>query len=280
MSLIERALGRAKDAAKVTTSAAVKRPALQLPEARAMLSPDLRVTVDMRERLGLNAGHELQHQHASEYRHIKRQVVAEIRANPAERIVLVASALAGDGKSFTAANLAISLALEPDFTVLLVDADAINPQLSRTFGLASRPGLMNALVDPGCDSESLIVTTDIDGLSVLPAGSANDNATEYFGSDHMRQVLARLLAVPNRIVLIDSLPLLLTTEVRALVPLVSQVLLVVRAESTPATAVQQALSLIGENTNVKLVLNAVSRTHLARYLGYDYGFDYNYSPKR
>jgi protein-tyrosine kinase len=280
MSLIERALGRAKSAADVKTPATVRRPALKLPERRVSLEPDLLVTEEMRQRLGLNAIPDRQHQHDSEYRHIKRQVVAGVRANPAERVVLVASALAGEGKSFTAANLAFSLALEPDYTVLLVDTDVINPQLSRTFGLASRPGLMNALVDPGCDVESLIVTTNVEGLSVLPAGSASENATEYFGSDRMREIISHLLSAPNRIVLIDSLPLLLTTEVRALMPLASQVLLVVRAESTSEAAVRQALNLIGENINVKLVLNAVSRTHIARYLGYDYGFEYNYSPKR
>jgi protein-tyrosine kinase len=280
MSFIERALGKAKRSADAAASPNVRRPALNAPVSRAAATPELIVTADIRQGLGLNASHELQHQHSSEYRHIKRQVVAEVRANPAERVLLVASALAGEGKSFTAANLAFSLALEPDYTVLLIDADVINPQLTRTLGLSARPGLMNALVDPALDVESLIISTNVEGLSVMPAGSSSENATEYFGSDRMQDILARLLSMPNRIVLIDSLPLLLTTEVRALMPLASQVLLVVRAESTSETAVQRALALIGEDINVKLVLNAVSRTHIARYLGYDYGFDYNYSPKR
>jgi protein-tyrosine kinase len=280
MSLIERALGKAKRSTDAGASPNVRRPALNAPVSRAAATPELIVTAAIRQGLGLNASDELQHQHSSEYRHIKRQVVAEVRENPAERVLLVASALAGEGKSFTAANLAFSLALEPDYTVLLIDADVINPQLTRTLGLSARPGLMNALVDPALDVESLIISTNVEGLSVMPAGSASENATEYFGSERMQDILARLLSVPNRIVLIDSLPLLLTTEVRALMPLASQVLLVVRAESTSETAVQRALALIGEDINVKLVLNAVSRTHIARYLGYDYGFDYNYSPKR
>jgi protein-tyrosine kinase len=279
MSLIEKALGRIKSNAAASAPSASQRPALKLPEPRASLEPDLLVTETMRERLGLNAADTLQHQHASEYRHIKRQIVADVRENSADRVVLVVSAIAGEGKSFTAANLALSLALEPDHTVLLVDADVINPQLTRTFGLSQRSGMMNALVDPACDVDSLIVTTNIEGFSVLPAGSASANATEYFGSDRMRAVLDRLLQVPNRIILIDSLPLLQTTEARALMPFASQVLLVVRAESTPQTAVRQAVDLIGEEVDVKLVLNAVVRTQLTRYLGYGYGFDYDYSPK-
>jgi protein-tyrosine kinase len=140
--------------------------------------------------------------------------------------------------------------------------------------------LMNALADDSIDIESLVVTTDIEGLSVLPAGSASDHATEYFASDRMRAVIDRLAAVPNRIIVIDSLPLLLTTEVRALIPLASQVLLVVRAESTPQAAVHQAVGLIGEDVNLKVVLNAVVRTPLSQYLGYGQGFDYNYAPVR
>jgi protein-tyrosine kinase len=279
MSLIEKALGRIKSNAAAAAPGASQRLALKLPEPRASLEPDLLVTEAMRERLGLKAADTLQHQHASEYRHIKRQIVADVRENPADRIVLVVSAIAGEGKSFTAANLARSLALEPDYTVLLVDADVINPQLTRTLGLSQRPGLMNALVDPACDVDSLILTTNIEGFSVLPAGSASTNATEYFGSDRMRAVLDRLRQVPNRIILIDSLPLLQTTEARALMSFASQVLLVVRAESTPQSAVRQAVELIGEDIAVKLVLNAVVRTQLTRYLGYGYGFDYGYSPK-
>jgi receptor protein-tyrosine kinase len=96
----------------------------------------------------------------------------------------------------------------------------------------------------------------------------------------MRQVLDQLLSVPNRIVVIDSLPLLQTTEARALTPLASQLLLVVRAESTPQVAVKQALELISPEANVKVVLNAVVRSRLTRYLGYGYGYDYDYSQKK
>jgi protein-tyrosine kinase len=280
VSLIERALGKARDADagrnRPTTS---RRLPLKTSASRAVADPQLRVTREMRQQLGLEILHELAHQRTSEYRNLKRQIIAEIRANPTDRIVVVTSALAGDGKSFTSANLARSLASEPDFSVLLIDGDAVNPHISRAFQIANRPGLINALVDANCDINSLILTTDIEGLSVLPAGSANENATEYFASERMGFLLETLKAVPNRIVVIDSLPLLVTTESRVLVPLASQVLLVVRAESTSQSAVQQALKLIGDPRHVKVVLNAAVRTRLSRYFGYDYGFDYDYSPQ-
>lgn len=277
MSLIERALGKVRRSASGPGGTATgRRPALKMPESRVAAEPHLRISTEMRDQLGLSVTDAQARQRAAEYRHIKHQVVEAIHANPGGRVVLVASALAGEGKSYTAANLARSLALEPDFTVLLIDADAVKPHLSRALQLVDRPGLMNALVDHGCDVESLVVTTDIEGLSVLPAGSASEQATEYFGSDRMRAIIEQLQSVPNRIVLIDSLPVLLTTEARALVPLASQVLLVVRAESTPQAAVRQTLKLIGENASVKIVLNAVVRTRLSKYLGYGYGYEYHY----
>ncbi len=250
------------------------------PVPRVAAEPQLRMTAEIQERPGLVARPEQQHQHTSEYRHIKRQVVAEIRENPDERIVLVASALAGEGKSFTSANLARSMALEPDFTVLLVDADVHKPKLTTALGLTGRKGLIDALVDPGMDPESQVQTTDIEGLSVLPAGTPHPNATEYFASERMRGVLDRLLSVPNRIVVIDSLPLLLTTEARALTPHAHQLLMVVRAESTPQAAVKQALALVGDSVQVKLILNAVVTTHVSRYLGYGFDYQYSASPTR
>jgi protein-tyrosine kinase len=283
MSLIERALGKANAAtgayAQVPDPAATtaRRRVLQAPPSRIVANPQLRLGPDMLEKLGLLSPEPQEHQRVSEYRDIKRHVLSEIREGASTRVVLLTSALAAEGKSFSSANLARSLALEPDFTVLLIDADVIKPQISRLTNLVDRPGLMNALTDPESDVESMIVTTDIEGLSILPAGIANHSATEYLSSDRMRTLLNALSAVPNRIVVIDSLPLLVTTEARALAPLAGQVLVVVRAESTPRSAVRQAVELLDDQVNVKLLLNAVVQSRVARYLGYGYGFDETYA---
>jgi protein-tyrosine kinase len=280
MSLIEKALGKARQAipAKPAGESAgnSQRPAMRMPVPRMADKPQVIFTDEVKKRLGLIAPTDQEHQRAAEYRQIKRGVIGDIRESRANRIVLVASALAGEGKSFTSANLARSIALEPDYCVLLLDADVIKPHLTRSMRLADKQGLMNALVNPDVDIESLVLSTDVEGLSFLPAGSASEHATEYFASERMRSVLDTLLLVPNRIIVIDSLPLLLTTESRALAPLAGQVLLVVRAESTPQHAVKQSVELMGESTNVKFVLNAVVRTRLTRYFGYGYGYDYEY----
>jgi protein-tyrosine kinase len=278
MSLIERALGKLRSSATGQRfPATVRRPVLDSSPAEQAWEPQLVLTQQMREHLGIADAGNFEHQRGAEFRHIKRQVLADIRKNPSERVVLVASALSGEGKSFTSANLACSMAMEHDYSVLLVDADAVKPHLSRSMQLTDEHGLIDALADPACDVESLILRTNIPGLSVLPSGSVCEQATEYFASERMRQILEQLLMVQNRIVLIDALPLLLTTESRALVPLASQILIVVRAESTPQAALKEALDLVGQGRNVKLVLNAVVRTKLARYLGYSYGFEYDYS---
>lgn len=298
MSLVERALTKLREAAapdgggqaeaaadtqespRTAPQRAARRASdepTRPPFPRAFAEPDLTITESLLRDAGLIAPFDQQRQVTSEYRHVKRRLLAEVQAGTANRLVLMASALPGEGKSFSSANLAMSLALEPDYTVLLVDADVIKPNLSRVFGLTDRPGLVDAVADAAVGIESMIVTTSIEGLSILPAGRMDPNATELFASSRMQQVVDQLLAVPNRLVVVDSLPLLLTTEARALVPLAGQILLVVRAESTPQQAVLQALELIGDEANVKLMLNAVVRTKAMKYLGYGYyGYDYNY----
>lgn len=283
MSLIEKAMGKAKVAPASGAVAAALPPVGTPVRADAFVAgqrsarePQLRVTEAMQDTLGLRAPREQERQRAAEYRHIKRQLVSELRENDARRVIVVASALAGEGKSFTAANLARSLALEPEHTVLLIDADVIKPFISQSLGISDRKGLMDALLDPMRNPEDLVLTTDIEGLSVMPAGSVSEHATEYFASGRRQEVLSQLLAVPNRIIVIDTLPLLQTTEARALSPSGGQVLLVVRAESTPQAAVREALSVLDRGANVKLVLNAAVRTRVTRYLGYGYGYDYNY----
>jgi exopolysaccharide/PEP-CTERM locus tyrosine autokinase len=292
MSLIERALNKARDGAAPVPVGSGGRvgaepPTPQAPASaviparspalRRVESPELQVTDSLLAAAGLLAPHDQQRQVTSEYRHIKRRLLSEIQSGSANRMILMASALPGEGKSFSSANLAFSLALEPDFTVVLVDADVIKPNLTRVFGLLGRPGLMDAAADRSVDVESLIVSTNIEGLSILPAGRTDANATEYFASSRMQELVNELLAVPNRLLVVDSLPLLLTTESRALVPLAGQVVLVVRAESTPQQAVLQAVDLLGEDVNVKVLLNAMVRTRAQAYMGYGYyGYNYNY----
>ncbi len=164
------------------------------------------------------------------------------------RLIMVTSALPGDGKTFTSINLAFSLARERDISVLLVDADLLKPHVSKIFGLQQAPGLTDALTDETVSIESLVVATNVRGLSILPAGTPAEGTAELLSSDRMRQMMASLCTQnPRRIVLFDSPPLLITSEGPALADLAGQIVLVVRAGQTPQRAVLDAIGLIDEH---------------------------------
>jgi protein-tyrosine kinase len=166
------------------------------------------------------------------------------------------------------------MAREKDHSVLLVDADVIKPHVSRLFGVEKEPGLLDLLANPDLDPRSLILPTDIPGLTFLPAGTAAENATELLASARMREVVAQLSAMdPSRVVLLDTLPILLTSESRVLATLVGQIVLVVKAGVTPQHAVADALNAIGEGKSVSLVLN---QAELTGPMGYYYGYRYGY----
>ena len=289
MSLVERALEKAR--ANSPSGSTAKEAAAPKPRRdegstiekaplfpRVAVSPQLHITEQMLESSGLRAPPKMLRQQTAEYRHIKRQLIATMGESKSDfrQIIMVTSALAGDGKTHSATNLALSLAMEPDFTVLLIDADVAKPRLSRMWGLEERPGLMDALAHHDKNPESLVLSTSIEGLSLLPAGLNHPNATELFASARMHDVVRALSRPANRIIVVDALPLLLATEARALLPFGGQVVVVVRAEVTPRAAVRQSLELIGERANVNLLLNGTEQDGFGRgrYSGYNYTYTY------
>jgi receptor protein-tyrosine kinase len=239
---------------------------------------------DALRRVGLLPPEHQQRELSHQYRTLKRPLIKHIQdvvagaatATGSPRSVMVTSALPGEGKTFTSMNLAMSLALEKDYSVILVDGDAPKPHISHTLGLGSEAGLFDVLSDPSRPIESVVLPTSIKGLSVLPVGHRSDTATELLASARTRQVIAELEALdPRVIVLVDSPPILLTSEARVLASLFGQVLLVVSAGRTPQQAVAHSLEIIGEGPRVGLVLNqAIHDTETGGYYGYGYGYGY------
>lgn len=226
---------------------------------------------------GLLAPEHQNRQIASQYRQIKRPLVAQALGRgkpPLERgqLIMVTSAMPSEGKTFTSINLALSMALEKDLRVVLVDADAPKPQISKMFGISAETGMLDALADPQLDVEDLILGTDIPNLFVLPSGARNDHATELFASERMTQSMQRLVRRdPGRIVLFDTPPLLLTTESQALTHVVGQIVVVVRAQHTPQHVLLDALSYLPETTSTSLILNqSVTKSESGSYY-YGYG---------
>lgn len=211
---------------------------------------------------------------AQQYRQIKRPLINRalgrgMPAVPQGNLVMIASSVPGEGKTFMSLNLALSMRLEEDVTVLLVDGDVVNPRMSQVLGVQDEPGLLDVVRDPSMSVASVVLPTEVPGLSFLPAGRPSDNATELLASVRMHQVVVQLASDdPARLVLFDSAPLLLTTESQALAQVAGQILLVVRAGQTSQHLVFEAIETLAEEKPVSLVLNqCVRKPH-----GYHYQY--------
>ncbi len=196
-----------------------------------------------------------------EFRRIKRPLLANVEGRSAapianRNLIMVTSALPGEGKSFVAINLAISIAMEMDRTVLLMDADVEKPSVARILDLPGRPGLMDLLVDPTLDIPDVLYDTTIPKLRIIGAGRSDDRSTELLSSTQMRRLMAELAdRYPDRVIIFDSPPLLATTQSSVLAELAGQILVVVEAGQTPQSAVEEAVAELDPEKAISLVLN-------------------------
>lgn len=210
---------------------------------------------------------------AEELRLVKRQLLRGVAGGTGigadkRRTVLVCSAQPGEGKTFCALNLALSLAAESEVEVLLVDCDVAKPEALALLGIEDGPGLIDALADPALDPESCVIRTDVDGLSVLPAGRQANNVPELLASARTGQILAGLAAAdPRRIILIDSPPVLMASPAGILAGHVGQVLIVVRADRTSESDLKEAVGLLSACDHVGLVLNGAGFAASGRRFG-------------
>jgi len=188
-------------------------------------------------------------------------------------LIMVTSALDGEGKSFAAANLAMSIASEVDHRVLLVDADVARPSLPRLLGFRPDAGLLDAL-EGKATLPDLLLKTDIDKLTILPSGAPRARMTELLASETMHSLLDEIATrYPDRIAIFDSPPLLLTTESSELATHMGQIVVVVQADRTPQDDVERALGLIADHPVRLLVLN---RVHSRMMQGPGHGYGYGY----
>ena len=215
---------------------------------------------------------------ADQYRVIKRPLIANAtRKGQAKlhngNLIMMTSAMPGEGKSFTAINLAMSIAAELDHTVMLVDADVARPSLLKKLGLDETRGLLD-LLEGKVEMSDVLMRTNIDKLTLLPSGRPHPRSTELLASDAMRQLLQKMAKrYPDRIIIFDSPPLLLTTEARVLASQMGQVVLVVQAGKTLQADVQHALSMI-ESCPIRMVLLNMARIDSQGDYGYGYRYGY------
>lgn len=285
MSLVEQAIARLRNQANaaktgtVPASASVP-PTASVPPPIVDHAPDpakaaKRMMLDTRtlRASGYLPEEGQDRQFAEQYRRIKRPLIDKALSGTTTvgepRVIMITSALPGDGKSFTSINLAMSMALERDISVLMVDCDVAKRHISEIVGMRAQAGLLDALVDESVDIESLVAPTNLHGLSILPAGTHVEDTAELLSSNRMRQIITSLCSrVPRRILVLDSPPLLITNEGRALVKIAGQIVLVVRAGHTPRQAVQDAIGLFDEQQAGGFILNQVPASQKEGYYGY------------
>ena len=171
------------------------------------------------------------------------------------KIILISSAMSGEGKSLIAINLAIIIAVELHSHALLIDCDLRNPSISRWFGMSEKKGLSNYLIGEG-DIPDLLVKTSVDKLTLMCGGTVQDNPVELIGSDKMKTLIQDLKArYDDRYIILDSSPLLATTEPTVLNEMADAILLVVKSGETPRETVQQALKLVDKSKVMGVILN-------------------------
>lgn len=212
---------------------------------------------------------------ADEFRVIKRPLIKNVQgdsAAPVERanLILVTSAMPGEGKTFTAINLALSIAMEVDKTVLLVDADVVRPSLMPRLGVVEpAKGLLDVLNDASLDLSDVLLKTNVPKLTLLPAGTPCGNSTELLASAAMERLLDELASkYSDRIIVFDAPPLLPTTESRVLAARAGQVVMVVEADHTSRNTVAKAFATVESCPVVMSVLNKSRDSSGANRYGY------------
>lgn len=222
-------------------------------------------------RTGLLTPQSVQSQLAEEYRLLKHLLSVKpsgLETKPEECLNLIAitSALKGEGKTFNAFNLTMSIAMERDTKVLLVDGDLIGQSLTHMVGLDNAHGLADVLSSHDANLEHIILSTNIPKFSLIPAGRPHDQATELLASERMRALAFELATRYNdRIVLFDTPPLLASSSALILASLVGQVLVIVEEGKTRSGTIKEALSLLDEQKSIGMVLNKCIRKPKNRY---------------
>lgn len=199
---------------------------------------------------------------AEDFRRAKRALLDRMRETAATRpgsgaLVVVTSAVEGEGRTTCAINLALSLAMEVDTSVLLVEADVQRPQVLARLGVeGGTMGLTELLADPALPLARAILPTSLPALSLLPSGAPDTRSHELFAGPGMRSLVSQLIGHrPDRVVIVDAPALLRSADAGALAALATQVVVVVAAQRTPRPLVQQAFASLEGGPPVVALLN-------------------------
>lgn len=214
---------------------------------------------------------------SEEYREIKRKLLNNafgplVSTITNSNIIMVSSARPSEGKTFTATNLAISIAAEQDKTVLLVDADVLKPNVLRTLGLENKNGLMEYLLGKVEDLSEVIYHTNIPKLRIIPAGQSHHLSTELLASSVMKDTIEEFATrYPDRVVIIDTPPLIGINESAILANLAGQAVVVVEEGRSKMHDIQKAVERLNPDMAIGFVVNKSTKfSEKGGYYGYQY----------
>lgn len=260
-SSVEKAAARIADAAAEAAQPARANGGAGEPR-RAARSRPVVIDLDAMRAAGMVTDTTERSAIAEEFRFVKRPLILRASAPrpPGGRpgnLIMVSSARPGEGKTFCAINLAMSIALERDLTVMLIDADITKPSIPSVLGIEeASKGLIDLVSEEGLDVSDVLLRTNIDNLTVLPAGRPHHLATELLASDRMERLVDDVVRrYDDRMIIIDSPPVLMSSIPGVLALHVGQIVFVVQAERSTQASIDSALGLISGCENIYLLLN-------------------------
>jgi len=258
-----------------TVSPTVEEPAVEdaNPDLKTSFAIDLQ-TMESKGFVGLESARNLINE---EYREIKRKLLQNAFGPLASTIrnsnvIMVSSARPSEGKTFTAVNLALSIAAEQDKTVLLVDADVLKPNVLKTLEIAETNGLMEYLLGKLNDLSDVIYHTNIPKLRIIPAGQTHHLSTELLASTVMKDTVEEFSTrYPDRVVIIDTPPLIGINESAILANLAGQAVIVVEEGRSKLNDIKSAVERLNPDMAIGFVVNkSVKFSDKGGYYGYQY----------
>ncbi len=218
--------------------------------------------------------------YSDEYRHIKRPLLSNAFGKTSQlvdkgNLILVTSSIPGEGKTYSAVNLALSMAQERDHTVLLVDCDVLRQGTSRMLQVEMKPGLVELLEDDNVCVSDVLLGTDVPSLSLISAGKQHELVTELLASQRMQAVVEEIAdRYDDRIIIFDAPPILPTPQTHVLAELAGQVVFVIESGKTPQSTVEDAIELLPEGGAISLLMNkSVGKSKRGSYYYGYYGDD-------
>jgi len=218
---------------------------------------------------------------ADEFRRIKRPLIDNAIKHGAGHedhmnLIMLASPLPGAGKTFCAVNLAASISLERELSVMLVDADVAKPHISDAFGLSDKPGLIDVLEDETISVDEVLIRTDLNDIQVLPAGREHPQSTELLASERMEELMHEMATrYADRLIVMDSPPLIVTSEAQAVARQAGQIVLIVECGKTTNQEIQESLEQLSSDKAINIILNKSLYSQASGYYGKygNYGFN-------